>query len=474
MERRARAASDRRSWRSPGSIAGHRGGDVAPTAGRRGGGGRGGPTGGGCPARGAGGRSPSRGRTAGWRRRGTVAVGGGGRRRRPVRRRPAVPGTGRAAVEPVQGGARRRRPERRRRRAVPSARQRQRRRRCRGRGRRGGCRIRRRAARPRGQRAGATPTVPDVPRTRRTITMVIVPGCRTAPGRATEFSRRRRAHRHAARSCRARTGTRRRRRGSPACSTAPRRPTTRSPGAYHDHFGERLVELAGVGPGDAVLDVACGRGAVLVPAATRVGPVGRVVGVDLSPVMVRLAPRAASAPARRRGPRHGRGAPRRPRRLVRPGAVRVRRVLPARPRARRRRVPARAGARRHRRACRRGGPRTSAGRGRTSCSPTSRSSAGPSRRPFDEPDELAALLARRRLRRRRGADRAPRGAPRGRRRVVGVEVVLQPPRCARAAPAGAVAPAARRGVRRGSRRWTRRRPALRLEALVGLGRSVTP
>ncbi len=40
-------------------------------------------------------------------------------------------------------------------------------------------------------------------------------------------------------------------------------------GAYHDHFGERLVELAGVRPGDAVLDVACGRGAVLVPAAAR-------------------------------------------------------------------------------------------------------------------------------------------------------------------------------------------------------------
>jgi ubiquinone/menaquinone biosynthesis C-methylase UbiE len=60
-------------------------------------------------------------------------------------------------------------------------------------------------------------------------------------------------------------------------------------GAYHDHFGERLVELAGVGPGDTVLDVGCGRGAVLVPAAARVGASGRAVGVDLSPEMVRLA-----------------------------------------------------------------------------------------------------------------------------------------------------------------------------------------
>jgi ubiquinone/menaquinone biosynthesis C-methylase UbiE len=60
-------------------------------------------------------------------------------------------------------------------------------------------------------------------------------------------------------------------------------------GAYHDHFGKRLVDLAGVCPGDAVLDVGCGRGAVLVPAAAQVGPSGRAVGVDLSPEMVRLA-----------------------------------------------------------------------------------------------------------------------------------------------------------------------------------------
>ena len=60
-------------------------------------------------------------------------------------------------------------------------------------------------------------------------------------------------------------------------------------GAYHDHFGVRLVELAGVDVGDSVLDVACGRGAVLVPAAARAGPTARVLGVDLSPVMVRLA-----------------------------------------------------------------------------------------------------------------------------------------------------------------------------------------
>lgn len=66
-------------------------------------------------------------------------------------------------------------------------------------------------------------------------------------------------------------------------------------GGYHAHFGEQLVALAGVGPGDAVLDVACGRGAALIPAARRVGATGTVVGVDLSPEMVRLAQESLAA-----------------------------------------------------------------------------------------------------------------------------------------------------------------------------------
>ena len=43
-----------------------------------------------------------------------------------------------------------------------------------------------------------------------------------------------------------------------------------------------------------VLDVGCGRGAVLLPAATAAGPAGRVVGTDLAPGMVR---RTAAATA---------------------------------------------------------------------------------------------------------------------------------------------------------------------------------
>jgi len=55
---------------------------------------------------------------------------------------------------------------------------------------------------------------------------------------------------------------------------------------FFSHFGRRLVELAHI-PGDAaVLDVACGRGAALLPAAEQVGQDGRVVGVDIASGMV--------------------------------------------------------------------------------------------------------------------------------------------------------------------------------------------
>jgi ubiquinone/menaquinone biosynthesis C-methylase UbiE len=56
---------------------------------------------------------------------------------------------------------------------------------------------------------------------------------------------------------------------------------------YFTHFGRRLVERAHIAPGETLLDVAAGRGAVLFPAAQQVGPRGRVVGIDLSPEMVR-------------------------------------------------------------------------------------------------------------------------------------------------------------------------------------------
>ena len=51
-------------------------------------------------------------------------------------------------------------------------------------------------------------------------------------------------------------------------------------------FGERLVQLAALSPGERVLDIGCGRGAVLFPAAQAVAPGGSVLGIDLSSAMV--------------------------------------------------------------------------------------------------------------------------------------------------------------------------------------------
>lgn len=55
---------------------------------------------------------------------------------------------------------------------------------------------------------------------------------------------------------------------------------------YFGVFGQRLVEIAKIAPGERVLDVGCGRGAALFPAARAVGPTGNVIGVDLAPGMV--------------------------------------------------------------------------------------------------------------------------------------------------------------------------------------------
>jgi ubiquinone/menaquinone biosynthesis C-methylase UbiE len=54
-------------------------------------------------------------------------------------------------------------------------------------------------------------------------------------------------------------------------------------------FGTRLAAWAGIRPGDRILDMACGRGAVAVPAREATGPGGVVVAMDASPAMVAAA-----------------------------------------------------------------------------------------------------------------------------------------------------------------------------------------
>jgi ubiquinone/menaquinone biosynthesis C-methylase UbiE len=62
----------------------------------------------------------------------------------------------------------------------------------------------------------------------------------------------------------------------------------------------RLLELAGIGAGQSVLDIGSGIGEPALSAARAVGAAGRVVGVDLSPAMIAIARSAAAqaVPAR--------------------------------------------------------------------------------------------------------------------------------------------------------------------------------
>jgi SAM-dependent methyltransferase len=50
--------------------------------------------------------------------------------------------------------------------------------------------------------------------------------------------------------------------------------------ALFREWAPRVLDAAAVGPGDRVVDVACGTGVVAREAAKRVGPTGAVVGID--------------------------------------------------------------------------------------------------------------------------------------------------------------------------------------------------
>ena len=58
-------------------------------------------------------------------------------------------------------------------------------------------------------------------------------------------------------------------------------------------FGRRLLTAAVLEPGERVLDVGCGNGAISLEAARTVGPGGRVTGLDLSAPMLGVARRRA-------------------------------------------------------------------------------------------------------------------------------------------------------------------------------------
>lgn len=57
---------------------------------------------------------------------------------------------------------------------------------------------------------------------------------------------------------------------------------------------DRMLDLARIGPGSHVVDVAAGAGEQTISAARRVGPSGRVLATDISPGILRYAQRAAN------------------------------------------------------------------------------------------------------------------------------------------------------------------------------------
>lgn len=63
--------------------------------------------------------------------------------------------------------------------------------------------------------------------------------------------------------------------------------------AIFAEWAPRILDAAGVGPGDRVLDVACGTGIVARGAVDRVGAAGEVVGLDRNEAMLTVARRVA-------------------------------------------------------------------------------------------------------------------------------------------------------------------------------------
>ena len=71
--------------------------------------------------------------------------------------------------------------------------------------------------------------------------------------------------------------------------------------ALFGQWAPQLVEAARIRPGQRVLDVACGTGILAREVASRIGPTGRVAGLDPNPGMLAVAKRLAPAVEWREG-----------------------------------------------------------------------------------------------------------------------------------------------------------------------------
>ena len=67
------------------------------------------------------------------------------------------------------------------------------------------------------------------------------------------------------------------------------------PLGFWKKYGERTIERLALRPGSRVLDVGCGTGASALAAADRVGPSGRVIGVDLAERLLEIAQQKAAS-----------------------------------------------------------------------------------------------------------------------------------------------------------------------------------
>jgi ubiquinone/menaquinone biosynthesis C-methylase UbiE len=59
-------------------------------------------------------------------------------------------------------------------------------------------------------------------------------------------------------------------------------------------YREKALDLADLKPGESVLDIGCGTGTLAIAAKQRVGPTGKIYGIDASPEMLARATRKAT------------------------------------------------------------------------------------------------------------------------------------------------------------------------------------